>query len=256
MSYSIPGMSFVLAKDPTNLDGERMFRSFHGGPSPDDYIDKYQLKVPYQVRNCTPEIEAAKAIQGFDAYDPVVPRHRMESDSNRPELLEEHDMTAALAMLHARWHSPALEGDERKAVNDPLPALRKALRTGKRTAKFGGRKPKHVHNWDGINAQLERVIDQQMVFDSSRLLAVVVGHSWSIVPLVSLTISADDDTIKRRRDDGKFAVHPFLTSKKLQTAMILTVKFGSPKLETVENWGEINAQLQCVIDQQSVVNAE
>ena len=168
MSDSTSDMSFVLTKDPINLDEERMFRSFHGGLSPDEYIDKHQLKLPYPVRNCTPEIKAALALEGFEAYDPDAPRYRTHEEPSQSEMIEERDMEAALAMLAAGWSqvrdrsSPAHVGGERKGVNEALLAPPGSLHTGKRSQTFEGR-PENVSEWGATNARLQDLLDQQMI---------------------------------------------------------------------------------------------
>ena len=181
MSYSTSDLPFVLTKDPINLDEERMFRSFHGGLSPDEYIDKHQLKLPYPVRNCTPEIKAALALEGFEAYDPDAPRYRTHEEHNQSEMIEERDMEAALAMLAAGWSqvrnrpSPTLVGDERKAVNDPLPVPPKELRTRNGSQKFEG--PRRENLSDAANSRLQGLIGQQMVSSSPAIDTEISGGS-------------------------------------------------------------------------------
>jgi len=263
MSYNITDMSLLLSKDPINLDEERMFRSFHGGLSPDEYIEKHQLLLPYAVPNCTPAIKAALALEGFEAYDPVAPR-RKHRDSDSTKEMNDHDMKAALRTITTAWSQrpvkslPGLVGEEAKADNNSLVTRSKGLRTGKRTPRLGGPKRENSYNWDGINARLQIVIDQQLSFNASRFDAgsSCGSKSFRISKFCDyLTMFVDDAMIDYGRHGGKAVIYPFLDRKKLVRAQNPTPRFDGPKPDTVADWGVIHTKLQTIIDQQTVFNA-
>jgi hypothetical protein len=262
MSNDIYDMSFVLTKDPINLDEERMFRSYHGGLSPDEYIDKHQILLPYPVPNCTPATKAALALQGFEAYDPLAPRRPKYQESDHPEPFEEFDMKAALKTLTAAWSQTGIKSpdpveDSRKEKNHPLPARAKNRGMQKLTMQFEGPKPNNINDWEAINARLQRVIDKQMDYNASRVDPAGSGGS-TFFPVVwwgeFLTMLAVDPKTDHVRDEGNVANHPFLNRKKVLRATIPKPRFEGPKPETVGDWGGTIIKLQNIINQQTVIN--